>query len=377
MKIKGLCLLFSVFFFLVNFGYAQKDSLQKKPTQKEPAYSLSDVRTGERVFEGLIPSASKTVNCASCHNVGHIDTLNWNPSAVDIAQKYANKDLATFKAAIMQPSGKIMSQIHDKLDLSDEQIHQLKGYLNELAKQGEEPAKPLLTNRIIFIVLLVLFLLAFIDFAITRKVKVRIIHMVVLFTTLILMTNYIVTSAIDIGRSKNYQPDQPIKFSHKVHAGQNQTSCLYCHFNAEQSKFAGIPPASVCMNCHVIVKEGSRSGKFEIDKIYKAMDENRPIKWVKIHNLPDHVFFSHAQHIVAGKIDCKQCHGDIATMNQVEQLSDLSMGWCIKCHRETGVQFDNKFYGKYEQLHKDIKEGKIKKATVEKIGGTDCMKCHY
>jgi hypothetical protein len=212
---------------------------------------------------------------------------------------------------------------------------------------------------------------------ITHKIKFRIIHITVLIITLLLITKYVAHSAIDLGRSKNYQPDQPIKFSHKVHAGQNQTNCLYCHFNAEQSKFAGIPPASVCINCHVLVKEGSRSGEFEIDKIYQAIDNNKPIKWIKVHNLPDHVFFSHAQHVVAGKIDCKQCHGDVASMDQITQVNDLSMGWCVKCHRETGVQFDNKFYGKYEQLHKDLKAGKIDKVTVEKIGGTDCMKCHY
>ena len=377
MKIKGICLFFLLFFLLVNLSYAQNDSLDRKPSVKAVTYKLSDVRAGDRIFHGLMPSATKTINCASCHNVGRIDTLNWNPSAMDLALKYSKKDIAAFKMAIMQPTGKVMSQIHENLQLTDEQIVQLKGYLAELAKQGEEPPKLLLTNRIIFILLLLLFILAFVDFAITRKIKPRVIHIAVLFTTLIFMTNYVVHAAIDIGRSKNYQPDQPIKFSHKVHAGQNQTSCLYCHFNAEQSKFAGIPSASVCMNCHILVKEGNRSGKFEIDKIFKAMDEDKPIQWVKVHNLPDHVFFSHAQHIAAGKIDCKQCHGDVASMDQVVQVSDLSMGWCVKCHRETGVQFDNKFYGKYEQLHKDIKEGKITKATVEKIGGTDCMKCHY
>lgn len=373
MKIKGVCLLFLSAFLLVNVVYSQTDSLVKKAS----ANSLSDVREGERIFHGLAPTSGKPVNCASCHNTNHIDTLNWNPSAIDLAMKYSRKDIVAFKTAIMQPAGKVMTQLHENLKLSDDQIIQLKEYLDSLAKRGIEPQKPLLTNRLIFILLLVLFILAFVDFAITRKIKRRYIHIVVLFTTLIFMTKYVAHAAIDIGRSKNYQPDQPIKFSHRVHAGQNQTSCLYCHFNAERSKFAGIPPASVCMNCHVLVKEGSRSGKFEINKIYQAMDENRPIKWVKVHNLPDHVFFSHAQHVVAGKVDCLKCHGDVAKMDQIIQVNDLSMGWCVKCHRETGIQLDNKFYGKYEQLHKDIKAGKIKNATVDKIGGTDCMKCHY
>ncbi len=377
MKFRVAFLCFSLLLFITNVVYSETDSLLKASSKKITENSPSDIRTGERIFHGFVPSATKTINCASCHNVGRIDTLNWSPSALDLALKYAKKDLATFKSAIMQPTGNLMSQIHENLELNDEQIRQIKSYLTELAKKGEEPAKPLLTNRIIFILLILLFLLAFIDFAITHKVKIAGVHLIVLLVTAIFITKYIVTSAIGLGRSQNYQPDQPIKFSHKVHAGQNQTSCLYCHFNAEQSKAAGIPPANVCANCHVIVKDGSRSGKFEIAKIYQALDNNKRIEWIKVHNLPDHVYFNHAQHVVTGKIDCKQCHGDVASMDQVVQVKDLSMGWCVNCHRETGVQFANKFYGKYEQLHKDLNDGKIDKVTVEKIGGTDCMKCHY
>lgn len=377
MRIKGFFLFFLLLFVSFNFLFAESDTLLKKPSEKYTTYTSHDVRTGERLFFGLVPAATTSINCASCHNIGHIDTLNWNPSAMDLAKKYAHKDFNAFKIAITQPSGKVMSQIHESLDLTDEQIFQIKSYLTSLAKEGEEPVKPLLTNRIIFILLIIIFLLAFIDFAITRKIKPRLIHVLVLLTTIIFITNYVVTAAIDIGRSQNYKPDQPIKFSHKVHAGQNQTSCLYCHFSAEQSKFAGIPSASVCMNCHLFVREGKRSGKFEINKIYAALDSNKNIEWIKVHNLPDHVFFSHAQHVVAGKLDCAKCHGDVTSMDQIVQVNDLSMGWCVNCHRTTNVQFDNKFYGKYDQLYKDLREGKINKVTAEKIGGTDCMKCHY
>ena len=108
------------------------------------------------------------------------------------------------------------------------------------------------------------------------------------------------------------------------------------------------------------------------------MDTNTPVSWVKVHNLPDFVFFSHAQHVGVGKLDCKVCHGDVGSMDRVKQVSDLSMGWCVNCHRETKVQFvDNAFYDKYKELHKKLKEGKIDKVTVENIGGLDCMKCHY
>lgn len=374
---KGIYLVCPLLFFLFNFVLASSDSSPKRTSDKGTSYSSYDVRIGERIFHGLVPSTTKTINCSSCHNTGHVDTLNWNPSAMDLAVKYATKDFASFKSAITQPTGKVMSMLHDNLNFTDEQIRQLKSYLTEMAKKGNEPEKPLLTNRIIFILLVLLFLAAFFDFAITQKISARIVHVGVMLVTGIFITSYLVTSAIAIGRSQHYQPDQPIKFSHKIHAGDNKIQCLYCHFNAEQSKFAGIPPANVCMNCHLIIREGSKSGKFEINKIYTALDDNKPIPWVKVHNLPDFVFFSHAQHVFAGKIDCAKCHGDVANMDQIEQMSDLSMGWCVNCHRETGVQFNNKFYGKYEQLHKDLREGKIKKVTAEMIGSTDCMKCHY
>ena len=374
---KGNYLILTFIFFLCNFILAESDSTARRTSDNKTSYSSQDARVGERIFHGLIPSATKTINCASCHNTTHIDTLNWNPSAMDLAAKYAMKDFASFKVAIMQPSGKVMSQLHDSLNLTDEQIHQIKSYLSEMAKNGAEPEKSLLTNRIAFILLVLIFLFSFVDLVITKKIKVREVNIVVMFISLIIITYYTVTSAISVGRSQYYQPDQPIKFSHKIHVGQNKTQCLYCHFTAEQSKFAGIPPACVCMNCHLIVREGPKTGKFEINKIYAALDNNKPIKWVKVHNLPDYVFFSHAQHVNAGNIDCIKCHGDVANMDQIKQVKDLSMGWCVNCHRETGVQFSNKFYGKYEQLHKDLREGKINKVTAEMTGSTDCMKCHY
>lgn len=182
-----------------------------------------------------------------------------------------------------------------------------------------------------------------------------------------------------LGHSKDYQPTQPIKFSHKVHAGQNQINCLYCHAGAEKSKTASIPSTNVCMNCHKAIKEGPRTGTKEIDKIYAAFDNKTPVKWVKIHNLPDHVYFNHSQHVAVGKIECQTCHGPVEKMDEVYQFASLSMGWCVNCHRQTGVQFtENKYYGSvYENLHKDLKDGKIKTVTEEMMGGTECQKCHY
>ena len=226
---------------------------------------------------------------------------------------------------------------------------------------------------------------------------------------------YTINGAIGLGRQKNYQPEQPIFYSHKVHAGTNQISCLYCHGGAQDSKQASIPSVNQCMNCHkainkyegpdLLVRENGTAvdGTAEIQKLYAYAGWNattktynpdnnndgipdgaKPIQWTKIHNLPDHVYFNHSQHIKVGKQDCQTCHGNIQEMPEVYQFAELSMGWCINCHRETKVDFynkedksGNKFYSIYEKFHKDLKNHKMDSVTVESIGGTECQKCHY
>ena len=148
---------------------------------------------------------------------------------------------------------------------------------------------------------------------------------------------------------------------------------------ADKGKHAVIPSGNICMNCHKGVQEGrTPEGTAEIQKVIAAYQEERPIQWVKIHNLPDHVYFNHAQHVAIGKIECQTCHGPVETMDEVYQFSSLSMGWCINCHRDTKVQFaENGYYQQFEQLHEDLRTGKITAVTEETMGGTECQKCHY
>ena len=246
---------------------------------------------------------------------------------------------------------------------------------------------------------------------------------------------YITTGAIDLGRQKAYEPRQPIYYSHKVHAGINQISCLYCHGNAWESRHAAIPSVNVCMNCHKAIQEYSGksaklydaagneiNGTAEIHKLYKYAGFDpanaakwdpsmaKPVEWIKIHSLPAYVYFNHSQHIRAGKVQCQTCHGSITEMDEVKQFAELSMSWCINCHRETKVNFDytdstgNKFYSLYEKFHTDLKtaelsriskdttlsEGerkqkidsvmktrKMDSVTVRDIGGIECQRCHY
>lgn len=339
----------------------------------------NDLKMGERLFYGLVREQQGQAACVTCHNIKPMPTLNWNPSASDIAALSSTKSLNDLKSALHNPVGKKMVEAHNGFtSLNDEQILQLKGYLLDFHEQGGYKARPVINRLLLFIALTILFLLAFLDLIWFRIIRFRLIHVAVLLTSALIITRFTVVEAMAIGRSESYEPDQPIKFSHMVHAGQNQISCLYCHSSAEYGKSAGIPSANVCLNCHMIVREGSRSGRFEINKIFKAIERKEPIKWTRVYNLPDHAFFSHAQHVGAGKLDCLACHGAVDQMDRVVQVPDLSMGWCINCHRDTKVQFhDNKFYETYGELRGKFEKGEIDSVTVDMIGGTDCMKCHY
>ena len=203
---------------------------------------------------------------------------------------------------------------------------------------------------------------------------------------------------LNIGVETGYQPEQPIAYSHKIHAGDNEIDCNYCHSSARHSKTSGIPSANVCMNCHMMI-DGSEvtdeAGKLkyggepspEIAKIYAAIGwdaskrkyiegyEQTPIKWVRVHNLPDLAYFNHAQHVTAGGVECQTCHGPVEEMEEVYQYSELTMGWCVDCHRTQEIKMDNKYYdGFHDKL---VEKYQGEKITVEKIGGLECGKCHY
>jgi len=201
---------------------------------------------------------------------------------------------------------------------------------------------------------------------------------IVILLALMYLSSVTWDAASNLGRQQGYQPEQPIKFSHKLHAGINKINCKYCHIGAEKGKHAVIPSVNICMNCHKAISEGPEFGTKEIAKIYDAFNNHKTVEWIKIHNLPDHVFFSHAQHVKVGGLECQTCHGPVEEMEEVYQFAPLSMGWCVNCHRETQVQFaNNDYYDIFEKFHKDLKEGKINQITVQDIGGVECQKCHY
>ncbi len=387
--------------------------------------------------------------CASCHNVfkdgtgpklGEVSTNEYYGGDMTKIHDWVYNVNAKLKephyAALQKQFGSVMTQFN-KADLSEKDIDAIFTYVNATFAKGPGGDKKDDTgtgggssssnNAIIFgVISLILGIIALILMQVNSnlkklsddsegirrpepvpfyKNKVYIAMIALLF--FVVGGYYVSKGAIGLGRQKDYQPVQPIFYSHKVHAGINQISCLYCHGSAWESKTAGIPAVNICMNCHKAIGEYTKgpklhdeegneiNGTAEIAKLYKAAGfdpakpndwdptKAKPLEWIKIHNLPDHVYFNHSQHIRAGKVQCQTCHGEITAMDEVKQASELSMGWCINCHRQTKVDFNydstkgNKFYSIYEKFHNDIKNHKMDSVTVKDIGGLECQKCHY
>jgi mono/diheme cytochrome c family protein len=222
----------------------------------------------------------------------------------------------------------------------------------------------------------------------------------ILITTILLLLSsayYVYGYLSQIGVDQGYAPIQPIHYSHKIHAGENGIECKYCHSSARVSKHSGIPSLNVCMNCHKSIAEfsGSKDSTYqytkefytaEIQKLYDAVGwdktaqkytgKTKPVKWIRIHNLQDFVYFNHAQHVAVAGIECQTCHGPVETYEIQKQFAPLTMGWCINCHRVTNVKVEGNAY--YAKIHDELsKKYGVDKLTAAQMGGLECGKCHY
>ena len=412
---------FSIFLISAFLFLAPSLSAQTVPTDDE------SVKNGETLFKN---------NCYSCHRVKEkwtgpalagyqtrVPSIEWTIAWVKNSAKliasgdeYANKIYNEYNK----------SQMTAFTNLKDDEILDILAYVEvEAAKpdaapvttagDGTTPAAGTgipsayinaIVIGMIVILLLLLVVLGFIVSTLKRVVENRslseeekeVVESPITLSTVtkspgfIFLVIFIVTTVgfktvIDglftIGVQQGYAPKQPIAFSHKIHAGENEVNCKYCHTGVMKGKQANIPSPNICMNCHTQIKTESP----EIKKIYAAIGydpatgtysgKTEPIKWVRIHNIPDLAYFNHAQHVNVGGIECQTCHGPIEEMEVVYQYSLLTMGWCIDCHRKTEVNGkDNAYYDKLIQLHEQSK-GKNNKMKVEDIGGLECAKCHY
>lgn len=208
-------------------------------------------------------------------------------------------------------------------------------------------------------------------FSVSAFVKSPTVIGIITFLVIALAAKNVIDGLYTIGVQQGYAPKQPIAFSHKIHAGEYEIACQYCHTGVEIGKSANIPSVNICMNCHSAIKTDSP----EIQKLYAAQESGEPIEWVRIHNLPDLAYFNHSQHVKVGGIECQTCHGEIQEMEIVKQHAPLTMGWCIDCHRNTSLNTQgNGYYDKLVELHNKNSGTPL---NVEDIGGLECAKCHY
>ena len=189
-----------------------------------------------------------------------------------------------------------------------------------------------------------------------HTIKVRV--PLILFVVVLAFTfTYFATSAPRLG--VGYQPEQPIQYSHELHAGQLGIDCQYCHIGADKERHAVVPAEEICMNC----RNFARIDRPEVQKLRAYFEENKPIPWNRVHRLPEHVYFSHSAHVNAG-MDCTNCHGPVEKMTVVEQVKPFSMGDCLTCHRnphENVVKLRGNVIASIDQL---------------KVGPENCSGCH-
>lgn len=352
-------------------------------------------------------------NCAACHK---LDKKLIGPALANISDKRS----ADWLKAWIKDNGALRASgdadaiaIYDEFkgspmtafpQLSDEDIDAILAYTSHAdilkppadpndpkePEEVKEPSTAWMTYVVLFVLLLIVLWVYFMS-------KNEFLKLVTTIALLLAAGYYGYAGMMSIGIDQGYKPIQPIAFSHKIHAGDNKIDCQYCHSSAKHSKTSGIPSANVCMNCHKSISEyngpvtDEKSKAFydgEIQKIYDAVGwdkdklaykenyEQKPIQWIRIHNLPDFAYYNHSQHVTVAGLKCQTCHGPVEEMEEVEQFAPLTMGWCLECHKKTELKVESNGY--YAKIHEELsKKYGVEKVTVAQMGGRECGKCHY
>ena len=434
-RILFFCLALSLTFSISNAQQAAPAAAPETAAATAaaaPAAGAGDPVKGKELFNA---------NCASCHK---LDSKSTGPALRGVADKHDRAWLYKWihNSSEMIKSGdaaavKLFTE-NNKVtmtafpQLSEGDIDNIMAYTSEVAPVAEKPAAAPVaegsgsgaSNNLILGALVLVLGVLIVMLVLVNKTLRRIAAnngivvaqdepsvslwkayakngFLVFVTVLLLMlasAYFLYGYLMQIGVDQDYQPVQPIHFSHKIHAGDNGIDCKYCHSSARVSKSSGIPSLNVCMNCHKNIAEfaGDKDSLYvdhskefytaEIQKLYDAVGWDKtaqkytgvqkPVKWVRIHNLPDFVYFNHSQHVSVAGVECQKCHGPVETFEVMKQNAPLTMGWCINCHRETDVKVEGNDY--YAKIHDELaKKYGVQKLTAANMGGTECGKCHY
>ena len=410
-----------IFLFLLLFTFNYHLLSQ---SENDQALSSDQISIGQQIFKS---------NCVSCHTIGDGDLVG--PDLMGVTEKRSKEWLMSWitdNKALRESGDKDAIAIYEQYNkqsmqafyFSEDEMNDLLAYLenppveqkDEVIAQNDLSDEGISLTLILMIAALILLMFIFILTSVKNSLKealsqpthsvfdsvqyflsVDVNKAIIGAAVFLIITRFFIFEPLmGIGIVEEYQPAQPIEFSHKIHAGENGIDCNYCHSSARHGKMAGVPSVNVCMNCHTMIKKGTHTGEFEINKIHEAFENNQPIEWVRVHQLPDLSYFNHSQHVNVAGLECQQCHGNMEekTLGQVATMEELnaqkfnkdqgiefkhptlSMGWCIDCHRQKEVDVEGNDY--YLEMHEQLKNKHgEKKITVDMIGGMECGKCHY
>ena len=417
-------------------SFSQATPTTEAAAPAAPAAAVASTAGGDPVAGKALFNS----NCAACHSLDKKMTgpaLRGVASKYDMAwlYKWVNNSSALIKSGdakavkVFEENNKTVMTAFPQLSTAD--IDNIIAYTSEVkaepaplpgmvAAQGAQTSDDGVSNNVILaalslVMIMLVVLLFFVNNVLTKIAKANGIEVadktksmpiwkafaknqfLVLVSAifLLLASGYFVYGFLmQVGVDQDYSPIQPIHFSHRIHAGSNGINCKYCHSSARVSKNAGIPSLNVCMNCHKSISEVADttatpeySKAFydgEIKKLYEATGwdgtaytgKSKPVKLVRIHNLQDFVYFNHSQHVSVAGVECQKCHGEVQTFEIQKQFAPLTMGWCIKCHRETEVKMEGNAY--YTKIHEELsKKYGVDKLTAAQMGGLECGKCHY
>ena len=420
--------------FMLNFSLTSfaQDAAEAPMEATAAAPSGGDAVNGKALFNS---------NCAACHKM---DAKATGPALRGVTAKHSTEWLHKWiknSSAMIKAGDPAAVKLYEEYNkalmtpfpqLSDADIDDILAYTDEVkaapsastappgtavASQETGVSPNIILGALIVVMIVLLVMLVLVNKVLTKVASANNIHVgpkeptmpiwkafaknqfLVLVTTIFLMLTaaYLIYGFLmQIGIDQNYQPIQPIHYSHRIHAGENEIDCKFCHSAARVSKNAGIPSLNVCMNCHKNISEVAEStGTAEHSKafydeqiqlLYNAVGWDKdnqqytgktsPVKWVRIHNLPDFAYFNHSQHVTVGGIECQTCHGPVETYEDMKQFAPLTMGWCIDCHRKTDVKMEGNEY--YTKIHDELsKKYGVDKLTAAQMGGLECGKCHY
>lgn len=431
-KLKNFLLLFSIFFVLgLN---AQEEAAEESGPKVIEAVPDADPAKGKELFNSLCAACHKPYKKAvgpALHGISERRDLDWiqrwtinsrelidsgDSQAVAIYEEYNKQAMPAFPQLSKEDVNDIVAYVEQpKPEPKTSKKDDVEG---AVAAGGGGASTEVILGILAFVFLMLLVVLVLVNKTLRRfaeannvelykkKEKSKPIWVAFAENQFLVLVSVVVVLLMlayggygylmQVGVDQGYEPVQPIHYSHKIHAGENEIECKYCHSSARKSKHSGIPSLNVCMNCHKQIAEVSEetgneeySKEFydnEIQKLYDATGwdpdsqsytgETTPVKWVRIHNLPDFAYFNHAQHVTVGQIECQTCHGPVEEMEVMYQHSSLTMGWCINCHRETNVRMDDNPY--YEKIHEELsKKYGVDQLTAAEMGGLECGKCHY